>query len=170
MRCLLQLDPKFDWSNVSDHLWATRTDRQLSEHLKMSLMSVWRHRPKHIPAPVDKEARSAKYQARVREYIEQINAGNIDTKVLRGVANRFPEISEYLRSIGYKFPSEIKRDSIDAMKQKLIEMARRGEARPHSATELGRMLVRYTNDSQVTYDKVFRETLRRIAPHWWPRL
>jgi hypothetical protein len=54
------------------------------------------------------------------------------------------------------------------MKQKLINMAKRGEPRPNCLkTKEGRALTKYTNKSQSTYCPNFDKTIRKLRPDWF---
>ena len=58
-------------------------------------------------------------------------------------------------------------DQTNKRKQQLIEIARKGESRPHSKTKLGQALGDYTCKSKDCYDPEFDNKIRRLAPHWF---
>ena len=57
-------------------------------------------------------------------------------------------------------------NSADENKKQLLEMAQRGEPKPHWDTELGQVLGSYINKSQ-NYDPEFNKKIREVAPHWF---
>jgi superfamily II DNA or RNA helicase len=75
---------------------------------------------------------------------------------------------------GTGFDQEIRRlapqwfiDTVDENKNILLEMARRGNARPKERTELGSKLQRYSSPNSRSYDDAFDEEVRHLAPHWF---
>lgn len=52
-------------------------------------------------------------------------------------------------------------------KQLLLEMAKCDSPRPHRFTQLGRALVRFTHRTANSYDSVFANKIKRIAPNWF---
>jgi hypothetical protein len=61
-------------------------------------------------------------------------------------------------------------DSVAERKAQLLQMAVRGENRPHSAKHaLGGSLCHYTLPSQPSYDPVFHRKIKKLAPHWFKK-
>ena len=59
-------------------------------------------------------------------------------------------------------------DEVKEKKQKLLEMAQRGEPRPsQKRTQSGRVLGNYTRAGSTTYDPDFDQTIRELAPAWF---
>jgi len=59
-------------------------------------------------------------------------------------------------------------DIANEKKKQLIEMAKRGEARPNQRKHhLGYALTNYTRKTSSTYDLVFDKQIRKLAPHWF---
>lgn len=54
-------------------------------------------------------------------------------------------------------------------KEKLLEMAVRGEPRPFQKTTLGSALGIYTNESRGSYCSEFDGQIRKLAPHWFKK-
>jgi hypothetical protein len=54
-------------------------------------------------------------------------------------------------------------------KQKLIEMAKNKEDRPHWKTKLAYALGNYTLKSSPAYDPDFDKIIRELAPHWFKK-
>ena len=59
------------------------------------------------------------------------------------------------------------RDTVKEKKQQLLELARSGGDKPKGSVSLNVALYRYTTKGRPQYDAVFREKLRRLAPHWF---
>jgi hypothetical protein len=62
---------------------------------------------------------------------------------------------------------------IPSSKQKkriLLEMAKRGEPRPHrNKHPLGAALVSYTTKKSGSYDPIFTKQIKKLAPHWFKK-
>jgi hypothetical protein len=62
-------------------------------------------------------------------------------------------------------------DTAALKKVELLAMALRGEPKPVSGGKnkhpLGRMLIEYTNSRSASYDHVFDQEIRALAPHWF---
>lgn len=72
----------------------------------------------------------------------------------RDIAKFFPELKARLS------PAEHK-------KQTLLDMARRGEARPLQKTKIGLALGNYTRRASQVYDPTFDRKIRKLAPGWF---
>lgn len=73
-----------------------------------------------------------------------------------------------------QFDAEIRRlrpdwfeDTARKKKDQLLDMARRGEERPHHKTNLGRSLNGYVCKKNKSYDANFDAELRKLAPKWF---
>ena len=60
-----------------------------------------------------------------------------------------------------------KKEAINQKKQKLIQIARNGEARPSQKTKEGITLSRYTNKLRSSYCEKFDKTIRKLRPDWF---
>lgn len=52
-------------------------------------------------------------------------------------------------------------------KDKIFEMAKNGEPRPNAKNSLGSVFRNYMNKSNSSYDPIFTEKIRKLAPHWF---
>ena len=77
------------------------------------------------------------------------------------------EVKNNYKSILKHFDFNESISSIVYKKQKLIEIAKSGKAKPTTKTKLGKVLSNYTNKASLTYDANFDKTIRKIAPNWF---
>lgn len=64
------------------------------------------------------------------------------------------------------FPNR-RKGQAEGNKKQLIEIARSGVDRPKRSEKFAREITRYTTIKSDSYDPVFTETLKQIAPHWF---
>jgi hypothetical protein len=79
--------------------------------------------------------------------------------MLTEVKNNYKSILKY-----FDFDESI--STAEYNKQKLIEMAKNGEAKPNWKTKLGQKLSNYTSKSSVCYDPIFIKELKKIRSDW----
>jgi hypothetical protein len=78
------------------------------------------------------------------------------------------EVKNNYKSILKHFDFDESISSADYRKQKLIEMAKRGEPRPsQQKTKEGHYLSSYTIKSSSSYCPEFDKTIRKIRPDWF---
>jgi Uma2 family endonuclease len=76
---------------------------------------------------------------------------------------------ELIKSIKKFAPNWLERSS-ERKKQILLEMAKRGEPKPHrNKHPLGSPLVYYTNKKSGSYDPAFTKQIKKLAPHWFKK-
>jgi hypothetical protein len=63
-----------------------------------------------------------------------------------------------------------KSDIVDDNKRKLTEMAANKMPRPkQKTTKLGKVLCHYTQKTSTSYDPVFTNNIKKLAPHWFKK-
>jgi molybdenum-dependent DNA-binding transcriptional regulator ModE len=77
------------------------------------------------------------------------------------------EVKNNYNSILKHFDFDESVSSVNYKKQKLIDMANSGKAKPTTKTKLGKLLSNYTNKASPTYDAKFDKTIRKLAPNWF---
>jgi hypothetical protein len=82
--------------------------------------------------------------------------------MLHRVTSSYHELARLVPGLVGRPPSSVPK------KQRLLEMARRGEPRPHQTKHpLGRALNSYTSRGSRSYDPQFAKRAMRLAPHWF---